>query len=170
MTGETSDCCCPPRAAGPDAPHCPRSRTRGTRVPLETVKALLRDTAMRRLTPSQHAFCPDPLCPVVYFTACGEVYVSTDIRVPVWQKQPSGARTVCYCFGENEADIRHEIERTGVSEAVARVRGHIKAQRCACEVRNPRGVCCLADVADAVRRVAAAASSKHESHGEAKRS
>lgn len=125
-------------------------------MPLETVKALLREPAMRRLTPSEHAFCPDPACPVVYFTADGDLYLTTDLRVPVWQKEPFGARSVCCCFGENEADIRKEVERTGASDAVARVRAHIKAGRCACEVRNPRGVCCLSDVTEAVKRVAAA--------------
>jgi hypothetical protein len=155
MTGESPDCCCPPHGAQGKVLHCPHSRTRGTPVPLDTVKALLRDTAMRRLTPSEHAFCPDPDCQVVYFTADGDVYLTTDIRVAVWQKEPYGARTVCYCFGENEADMRNEIGRTGASDAVARVRGHIKAGRCACEVRNPRGVCCLGDVTEAVKRVAA---------------
>ena len=97
------------------------------RVPLDTVKALLRDTAMRRLTLSEHAFCPNPDCRVVYFTADGDVYLTTDIRVAVWQKEPFGARTVCYCFGENEADMRNEIDRTGTSEAVARVHRALSA-------------------------------------------
>ena len=34
--------------------------------------------------------------------------------------------------------------------AVERVRAHISAGRCACEVRNPRGACCLGDVTNAV--------------------
>ncbi|WP_291986872.1 hypothetical protein [Luteitalea sp.] len=157
MSGDSPDCCCQPPVARVEAPHCPHSQTRGMRVPLDTVKALLRDTAMRRLSLSEHAFCPDPDCRVVYFTADGDVYLTTDIRVAVWQKEPFGARTVCYCFGENEADMRNEIDRTGTSEAVARVRAHIKAQRCACEVRNPRGACCLGDVTEAAKRVAAAA-------------
>lgn len=160
MAGDSPDCCCPPPGACVEALQCPHSRTRGIRVPLDTVKALLRDTAMRRLTPSEHAFCADPGCPVVYFTAAGDFYLTTDIRVPVWQKEPFGARTLCYCFGENEADMRHEIERTGASDAATRVRTHIKAQRCACDVRNPRGACCLGDVTEAVKRVAAAAAAE----------
>lgn len=155
MAGDTPDGCCPPHAAAGAALHCPRCRTRGSRVPLDTVKALLREPAMRRLTPSEHAFCPDPCCPVVYYTADGGVYLASDIRVRVWQKESFGARSVCYCFGENEADIRKEVERTGASAAVARVRAHIKAGRCACEVRNPRGVCCLGDLTETVARVAA---------------
>jgi predicted HD phosphohydrolase len=70
----------------------------------------------------------------------------------VWQKEPFGARLVCYCFGETEATIRDEIEMTGRSRAVERVREHIVAKRCACEVRNPRGACCLGDLIAAVRR------------------
>jgi hypothetical protein len=71
----------------------------------------------------------------------------------VWEKQPIGERTVCYCFGENAADMRREVERDGRTSAVERVRAHIAARRCACEVRNPRGVCCLGDVMAAVRRL-----------------
>jgi hypothetical protein len=92
---------------------------------------------------------------VVYFDEAGRTYAKADIRVPVWQKEPFGARMVCYCLGENEEDIRAEIETTGDSEAVERVRRHVDAGRCACEVRNPRGVCCLGDVGAAVTRVAA---------------
>ena len=35
--------------------------------------------------------------------------------------------------------------------AVDRVRAHIAAGRCACEIRNPKGTCCLGDVIAAVR-------------------
>lgn len=39
----------------------------------------------------------------------------------------------------------------------ARARAHrSRALRCACDVRNPRGVCCVGDVVAAVKRVAAA--------------
>jgi hypothetical protein len=64
----------------------------------------------------------------------------------------AGVNLVCYCFGESEASIRQEIETDGRSSAVARIRGHIAAGRCACEVKNPRGVCCLGDLIAAVRR------------------
>lgn len=102
---------------------------------------------------SPHRFCPDPSCEVVYFDTEGGCYRQSDIRVPVWQKQPFGHRMVCYCFGESEDSIRAEFTTTGHSHAVERVRGHIAAGRCACEVRNPRGVCCLADLTAATKRI-----------------
>ncbi|MBI3403359.1 MAG: (2Fe-2S)-binding protein [Acidobacteria bacterium] len=108
---------------------------------------------LQRLNNVAHRFCPDSSCAVVYFDAEGASYVKEDLRVPVWQKEPFGDRTVCSCFGVSEETIRAEIQTTGRSEATDRVRAHIAAGRCACEVRNPRGVCCLGDVAAAVKRV-----------------
>jgi hypothetical protein len=119
---------------------------------MQTVKAVLIDRALERVNPAAFFFCASPTCDTVYFAADGQCFAAADLRVPVWQKQPPGSRTVCYCFGENEADIRREIERDGSSAAVERVRGHIAAKRCACDIRNPRGVCCLGDVAAAVGR------------------
>lgn len=116
------------------------------------MKALLIDCALGRVIPAAFFFCANPSCDAAYFAADGQRFVTADLRVPVWQKQPPGSRTVCYCFGENEADIRREIERDGTSAAVKRVRDHIAAKRCACDVRNPRGVCCLGDVTAAVTR------------------
>jgi len=106
---------------------------------------------------SPYRFCRDPACEVVYFNGTDQVFVADDLRVPVWQKEPAGARMLCYCFGENEADMRREIVEFGTSQAVERIRAHITAGRCACELRNPRGACCLGDVVSAVKRVEAAA-------------
>lgn len=121
---------------------------------LQTVKALLSVSALARIMVSPYRFCPDPACEIAYFSS-GDTYTVQDLRVPVWQKEPDGARMVCYCFGENEADIGREIRAHGASLAVERVRAHITAGRCACEVRNPRGVCCLGDVIAAVKRMVA---------------
>ena len=119
-----------------------------------TVKALLTEHALRRVAARDYRFCPDPACAVVYFDSTGQRFTTTDVRVPVWQKEPFGHRMVCYCFDENEAAIGAEIEQHGRSGAVERVRQHISEGRCACEVRNPRGSCCLGDVTAAVKHVA----------------
>jgi Zinc binding domain len=120
---------------------------------LLTVKALLTEDALTRLTTVRHGFCPDPTCDIVYFSVNGDTYTKSDIRVPVWQKESIGTRTLCYCFGENELGIYQEVEMTAHSRAVERVRAHIEAGRCACEVRNPCGACCLGDVGAAVKRI-----------------
>ena len=148
-----AECCCPPRLDDPgEHRQCPRSGTQGHPVDLNTVKALLTEMALRRVSGTPYWFCPDPACEIVYFSATLP-FTLRDVRVPVWQKEQFGGRMVCYCFGENEADISREIATHGASGAVERVRDHIASGRCACEVRNPRGVCCLGDLIAAVQRV-----------------
>ena len=145
--------CCTGKIAEPSAIRCPESDSPGSAVDVQTVKALLTETALQRLTSSDYRFCPDAACDVVYFAVDGMRFTTADVRVPVWHKLPFGSRPVCYCFGESEASMRSEIESDGRSAAVERVRAHIAAGRCACELRNPRGACCLGDLIAAVKRV-----------------
>jgi hypothetical protein len=135
--------------------RCPASGTEGIRVDRQTVKALLTTTALQRLGAGEYRFCPAAGCDIVYFDEEGQTFSTSHIRVGVWQKQPEGVRTICYCFAENESDIRAEIARDGRSRAVERVRAHIQADRCACEIRNPRGACCLGDLTASVKRLLA---------------
>jgi hypothetical protein len=126
-------------------------------VPVDrsTVKALLTTAALTRLSLHTFRFCGSAACEVVYVSDAGQVFGVDDLRVPVWQKLPPGHRTVCYCFGENEGDMQREIDAHGRTRAVERVRRYIAARRCACEVRNPRGACCLGDVMAAIKRLQA---------------
>lgn len=139
-------------AAGP---RCPQSGTKGLAVDLLTVKALLGEVALRAVRGGPYRFCGEPACAVAYFDDEGHVFTTADLRLPVWQKQPAGARMICHCFDENEASMACELAETGRCDASRRVRDHIAAGRCACEVRNPRGTCCLGDVMKAVARIEA---------------
>lgn len=152
-----SNCCCPPNADPATPSRCPVSGSRGSAVDVLTVKALLVDHALRRFLPGGYRFCPDPDCDVVYFSADGRRFTTADLRVPVWQKVPFGDRTICYCFGETEASMRSEVASGEGARVIERVREHIAAERCACDVRNPRGACCLGDVIAAVKRIEASA-------------
>lgn len=148
-----ADCCCAGHGqAGPPV-RCGVCGTSGKTVESLTVKALLTEVALARYEHTAYRFCPDAGCSTVYFAEGGPTFTTDDVRERVWQKEPPGRRTLCYCFGENEADISGEIARTGQSAAIQRVRAHIAAKRCACEIRNPRGTCCLADLQAAVERL-----------------
>ena len=131
----------------PAAVLCPTCGAGGRPLNQETVLALLHEQARRRFRPGSFRFCVDRACPAVYFDpASGVVFTTADVRAPVFEKEPAGARTVCYCFGENEADIDLEIRLTGSSLAVERVRALVAAGGCACSVQNPNGACCLRDL------------------------
>jgi len=162
---DTMPSCCRPKkpAASCTGARCPDSGSPGNAVDGLTVKALLTEHALQRLTAGDYRFCADAGCDVVYFSAGGARFGTADLRVAVWQKCPFGDRQVCYCFGESEMSMRAEIEATGGSTAQERIREHIAAGRCACEIRNPRGACCLGDVIAAVRRVESTVTDRHGS-------
>lgn len=145
------DCCDVP--AEPVARACPVCRERGAAVRRQTVKALLTEMALRRVQLAHYRFCGNPTCDVVYFGDAGDRFDTLDLRVSVMHKEPVGARLLCYCFGETESIIRAELLEHGRSDVVDRIREHITAQRCACDIRNPRGACCLGDVIAAVKRM-----------------
>lgn len=119
------------------------------------MKALLHPKALMGLSAPQHRFCPTAGCMVVYF-AVGEVFGRGDLMVTVFQKESPGARTVCYCFAITEEDLRREIAQTGRSSASERITQLVKDERCACEVRNPQGNCCLGNVAEVTKAMEAA--------------
>lgn len=146
--------CCGRAVVESDRDTCPTCQTKGRAVKELTVKSLLTESALRRFAPGVYRFCPRGDCAVVYFNDSALVFSTSDLRVPVWQKEPPGDRMICYCFGETEVGMRAEILHAGTTKAVHRVREHIEAGRCACEVRNPRGVCCLGDLIEAMERMA----------------
>lgn len=142
--------CCTAKPAAAAATACPVCRRPGRTVERITLKALLRSEALVGLSDAPYRFCPTAACGVVYFAA-ESVFRREDLSVPVFQKEPEGGRTVCYCFGIAEADLRREIAETGTSTAAERITALVKADRCACEVRNPQGTCCLGNVLAAVK-------------------
>ena len=138
-------CCTAKPAEVRAATACPECLREGGRVERITLKALLRPAALERLSAPEHRFCASPSCEVVYFGP-GEVFRRDDLLVPVFQKEREGERTVCYCFAVGEDQIRREVEASGRSASVDRIKALVQAERCACEVRNPQCACCLGNL------------------------
>jgi hypothetical protein len=120
-----------------------------------TVKALLGAEGLRRGVPPSPRFCATAHCTVVYFDNAGPVrFEESLLTVRVHAKHPEdGDVPVCYCFGHTPETIRADMEATGHSHAGEDVTREVKAERCACEVKNPKGSC---DVAKVEKRWAAA--------------
>lgn len=135
-----------PEDASQGPMRCPACGKAGRRVEPITVKAMLGPRALTRASDPEHRFCATPTCPVVYFGA-NEAFLREDVIVPVFQKEPAGQRIVCYCFGVGEDDVRRERLDAGRSRASERITALVKVGRCACEVKNPQGSCCLGNVA-----------------------
>jgi hypothetical protein len=131
---------CDSPVAEPGAGACATCAERASPVQLQTVKALLCEVALRRVQLTHYRFCANPACETVYFGDAGDRFGIHDVRMPVWQKQSGSDALLCYCFGETEAGIRSELLEHGRTNGVERIREHITAQRCACDIRN-HGVC-----------------------------
>lgn len=105
-----------------------------------------------KLSTQEYRLCRNRDCPVVYYS--GEIQIEkSELRVPVNFKEAKYEGPVCYCFNHTIASIRAEIQAKGHSTAQAMITQQIKAGRCACEVKNPAGTCCLGDVIRAVQVV-----------------
>jgi hypothetical protein len=137
-----------------EATACPDSGTTGLHVGVITLKALLKGGALRRLEGQEYRFCADRDCDVVYFDRrTGSVFRKHDLTIRVGQKESEDPIPVCYCFDFTVADLRREIETEGKTRIPATISAEIEAGHCACEVRNPRGSCCLGEISKAIRAI-----------------
>lgn len=146
--------CCSVKPSAETLTACPQCGQTGVRVDPITPKALLTIQAFRKGVPEVPRFCSNAECPVVYFDASVPVTFREDeLLVPVHEKRPHNPDVpVCYCFGHTPGSIEAEVERTGRSTASRTISAEVKAGNCACEVRNPKGSCCLGGVTKVERR------------------
>ena len=95
-------------------------------------------------------------CPVVYFDDEGNhQFTVDDLRIRVGLKVNEDPIPLCYCFGYEESDIRDEIAQTGSTTIPERVSRLIREGLCACDTRNPAGVCCLGEINKVIKRLLA---------------
>ena len=117
-------------------------RHHGRAVARATVGALVRlEVDAARLAAKNFRFCATPDCPVVYVSSTGAGIDRDEVRVSVHQKDEGSGVPICYCFGHT----RQRLAREGEA-AVAFVTAEVKAGRCACDLKNPSGRCCLGDL------------------------
>jgi hypothetical protein len=102
---------------------------------------------------TQYYFCDASDCDVVYFASDTEAprFHREDLMVRVGAKETADPIPICYCFGFTRQDIWEEIRSTGKSTVAERITAEVGAGRCACEVKNPSGKCCLGDVTRAAK-------------------
>lgn len=160
-----SDCCSPSPAAStvPSSSkaglECPRCGQVGKAVSLLTLKHQVKLAHLAAVEAGPFALCRSSECPVVYFNGTGTVLTLDDVRqVPTVKK--SANPQLCYCFGFDTEMARAEIRATGRCTVPDRIAAEMKADRCACEIRNPQGSCCFNNVMAAVRQELAKARTK----------
>jgi|SRR5260370_15470834 len=144
-----ADCCSvsPKSRSAPAVMACPANGGRSKRVDTLTVKSLVRKLPLG-MPDTQYYFCDASDCEVVYFALDAEAprFRRADLVVRVGAKKTADPIPICYCFGFTRKDIENEIAETGRSTVADRIKTEVNAGRCACEVKNPSGKCCLGEV------------------------
>lgn len=144
-----SESCCSISYRPPATRSCPISDSRSKPVAWSTVAALAAGSVPRR---QYFWLCEDSDCDVVYFGEEGTLLGTSDVRViPSFKGSPSQNDLVCYCFLYRRQDIEDELKASGDTTIFDRITAEVKAENCACEVRNPSGQCCLGDVRKAIK-------------------
>lgn len=125
--------------------QCPTCRQTGTAVERITLKALLRPDGLRRGIPEQPRYCATADCPIVYFDVDRDVtFTEADLTVRVYAKHAGDGETlVCYCFDVNVGSVCEAARTREIRETITL---EVQAGHCACEVKNPKGGCCLGDL------------------------
>lgn len=126
---------------------CPSCNGKGKQVKIITLKSMLNPSVLDSLNSSLiHYFCSTKNCEIVYFNTDQRVYYTSDIKVSVHQKDHSSNVPVCYCFGWTKEKIKKYFEKKLTPDPIDHIRENIKKDRCGCEINNPQGSCCLANV------------------------
>ena len=128
---------------------CPVSGTLSKKVLHETLENLIVQDERHLISEDvQYYYCSEPDCPVVYFSnEEAPVFEKSDLSVKVYSKDNGEDVNACYCFDWTRERITDQIETTGSSTAFDEITEEVKAGRCECERKNPKGDCCLGDVA-----------------------
>ena len=113
-------------------------------VSRRTVLLMLKPKLLERAMHGNYSFCSARDCSIVYFEDKGsQQFTVDDLRIRVGLKVTEDPIPLCYCFGFDENHMRNEIERTGNTSIPEKVSKLIREGLCACEARNPSGMCCL---------------------------
>ena len=148
-----SDCCSVGDGSkAPAVMACPVNGARSKQVDMLTVKSLVRQLPLG-MPDTQYYFCEAPGCDAVYFPLDTQapLFRREDLVVRVGAKEIEDPLLMCYCFGFTRQDICDEIRSTGKSTVAKRITAEVEAGRCACEMKNPSGKCCLGDVTRIVK-------------------
>lgn len=142
-----SEACCRPEAT---IRPCPACATAGHPVSVVTLQNHLHSEQLAEF--GMHgSFCANPECDVVYFNPGGKTVRRSQTVRPVTVKDRGDEVPVCYCFEFKRGDIRRDLEEKGTTGIPDEIKEGIKDGRCDCERKNPQGICCLGNVAAAVK-------------------
>lgn len=140
------------RTEAPTRADCSVSRTSSRKIQRQTVEHMVKTDLVGSMSGSQYYYCNAPDCTVVYFNQDGSgTFTKGDLQVKVFAKDPGGNVNVCYCYDWTRERIKNELAEAGQSSAAKEIAKKVKDGLCECDIKNPKGTCCLGDVNATVR-------------------
>lgn len=143
-------CSCGPPRKKDQHKGCPVNGEKGRPLASETLRHLIHAATCSEIKNSGYYFCRSEECDTVYYhPESGQCFDKCDLIVRVGLKETEDPVWLCYCFNISKKMIQEEIELMGKSASGDRIRYEVAAKNCECEIKNPSGRCCLADVLSA---------------------
>ncbi len=152
----TASCCSipVPKADMPETDLCPTCGEQGKPVAALTINALARPELPPAGGFPDGYYCPNPDDTTIYFFPDERAPLSKgQVTVRVGFKESDPPQLVCYCFDHTSEDIQQDFLRQGESTIEADIREKVARGLCSCEVKNPKGKCCLGDVRGVIQQL-----------------
>lgn len=155
------DCCLVTgKTPAPVKAVCPLSGTLSRKVQHRTLEHVLKPAKRGYIRDAQYYFCNEPGCQIVYFSNEKVPFFSVnDLIVKVFVKDQGDEVPICYCFDWTRSRIKRQIRENrknllpGQSSVSSQIAREINAGNCACDIKNPKGECCLGDVNTFVKEI-----------------
>ncbi len=149
----SNSCCTIPETNTSGTDICPTCGEKGKPVGAETINALVRPEQKPGPGFPSGSYCPNPEDETLYFFDSGFDAISKgDVKVRVGFKETGPPQMVCYCFEHTKDEIQEDWAH-GESRIEASIREKVAAGSCSCEIKNPKGKCCLGDMRAAYKEL-----------------
>lgn len=122
--------------------RCPECGAIGQPVQRRTVEIHVRPGSAERIATVAN-FCPTATCSVVYFDFFERTLLQSDLRSPIYPKDPQAP--ICACFGLTIADIDQDLAE-GTNQRTKACVLRAQSAEARCEEHAPNGRSCVAAV------------------------
>ncbi len=147
------NCCTPKLNKTNTVTPCPKCVKNGEKVKGLTIEKMLNEP--QKLSDKISYFlCFNPECEVAYYNNSNEnIFLISDIRVPIWFKKDAEPKYICYCSNVTEDEIIDAIKTKGC-KTVRDVVANTNAMKISkCDENSPTGKCCSRQINDLLSSV-----------------
>jgi hypothetical protein len=127
---------------------CPLCNNMAKNISKVTLESFLKEEEQNKLLSLEgFYFCKTSSCKVIYFRK-ELIFKDKHLTKEIGLKDWTNPSTVCYCFNWTVEKIQKDI-----SCVISDIKSQMNTDKCACEISNPSGSCCLKDVKEVIRKL-----------------